>query len=315
MAFYNISNNLSLNEAEYVSSIEHLTSKILVPLRVVGLLTNFINIIIFINKKFEDRIFKYLLFHSITDFVYLATVSISVNFNYGYDSFKATVLGKILNVIIFKYFTFCLALFAIIIEINISFQRYLTVANKSYCKIIKEGTPYIITLILLFICLAAYSPFILREFNIISDSSIYKYYILIIAMIRGPISTLILTVICILTLINFKKKMNKKTLLTKINCQSSIRQVCNNRSEIASRNITKMVFFLVLSYYIGYLPFVTYYLLKNFYNLNNVLRVYLHLISNVFKDFSMSISIFIYFYFNKEYKKIYLNYLKKIFRN
>jgi hypothetical protein len=82
-------------------------------------------------------------------------------------------------------------------------------------------------------------------------------------------------------------------------------------AQVASRNITKMLFFMLLIYYIGYLPF-----------LFDLVLIYSDFPRNTFylaftyfaifsKGLSKSITIIIYYNFNKEYKRQFKSYLNR----
>jgi hypothetical protein len=85
-------------------------------------------------------------------------------------------------------------------------------------------------------------------------------------------------------------------------------------AEIASRNITRMVLFLLLFYYFGYLPYMIshfwYYSIKT----RTVEYMYVAYFAIFCKDLAKSSTIFIFFYFNKEYKKKLKLCFKKIIR-
>jgi hypothetical protein len=195
-----------------------------IPLRTFGLLTHLINIIIFSDKKFKDSTFKYLLYHSICEFTYLTLASltaISYCGSFCDDSFKESLLSKIIELYIDDYLTSSLAIFAVMIEIMISFHRYLIVSNSSFCGVIKNGSPLKITLLLFSLSLFFYLPVLIffrikqsatsaHIYQLVKISEIYSYFSYIVLAIRGPIFTLILTIINYFTLIKFKKQMVKK---------------------------------------------------------------------------------------------------------
>jgi hypothetical protein len=96
--------------------------------------------------------------------------------------------------------------------------------------------------------------------------------------------------------------------------QLQIAPIKLSNAEIASRNITKMVLFMLLIYYIGYLPFLLYSVLIYIsFPQNTILKIFSYF-AILSKESSKSITIFIYYSFNKEYKKKFNFYLKKILR-
>jgi hypothetical protein len=198
-----------------------------VPLDFFGVITNLINIIIFSNKKFRDKTFTYLLYHSISEFVYLSLVCVTTIpycASYCSDLFKSSLLSKLIILYIDSYFTSCLAIFAIFIEITISFQRYLVVSNSTFCGLIKNGSPHKISIFLFIISIVYYLPvlifFRIKHSTLSSDvyelvqlSSIHSYFSYMAIIIRGPICTLLLTIINFSTLVKFRKQMKKKAVI------------------------------------------------------------------------------------------------------
>jgi hypothetical protein len=198
-----------------------------VPIRIFGVLTNFINIIILRDKKFKDKTFKYLFYYSISEFVYLfflCILTIPYCGNYCYDSLKYSLISQLLRLYIDQYFTSCLAVFSITIEITISLQRYLIVSNKNFCKMIKDGSPLKISCFLLLLSLLFYLPIAIIEkvkrkypnknlYELDMGGEVDQYYTYVTVIIRGPIFTLVLTFINLLTLIKFKEQMYKKTAI------------------------------------------------------------------------------------------------------
>jgi hypothetical protein len=216
-------NNNDFNIMKYLILVE-------MPLSLFGTMTNLINIIIFSNKRFKDKVFNYFLYHSLSEFLYLICIDFSfVPFcgSYCGPSIGQTYFAKFLIVYIFDYFTSSLAIFNILIEITISYQRLLTILNASFCGSIKNGSPHLITFIIFIISLIYYSPqaIFIRiiktnsnetlngyTYNIIGliNKDIFGYYETVVSIIRGPICVFILTVINIIILIKFKNQMNKK---------------------------------------------------------------------------------------------------------
>jgi hypothetical protein len=197
------------------------------PVIIFGVLTNLINIIIFSNKKFKDKTFTYLLYHSISEFLHLSLNCVSVIpycGNYCSDSLTKSLLSKLILLCIDSYFTSCLAIFAIFIETTISFQRYLVVSNSTFCGVIKNGSPHKISIILFIISIFYYLPELIFHrinhstlssdvYDLVLTNNIYSYFSYLAIIIRGPICTLLLTIISFLTLFKFRKQMEKKKII------------------------------------------------------------------------------------------------------
>ena len=103
---------------------------ILPPVCILGVIANFLNIIVFSNKKMKDISFKYMLFISINDFIYLgfcAYTSVVICNNCPLSTEYST---QLYHIIIEQYFTSCQAMFSIFADIFLSIHRSLILLNK-----------------------------------------------------------------------------------------------------------------------------------------------------------------------------------------
>jgi hypothetical protein len=203
-----------------------------VPVELFGVLTNLINIIIFSNKTFKDKTFTYLLYHSISECTYLLLAYVTLIShcgNYCTYLFTKSLFIQLVKVYIDYYFTSCLAIFAIMLEITISLQRYLIVSNSTFCGLIKNGCPHKICLVLFIVSLFYYLPVLIFYRVVLLTTSpdvykpvlindIYSYFSYTAIIVRGPICTLILTIINFSTLIKFRNQMKRKAV---IKCDAS----------------------------------------------------------------------------------------------
>lgn len=206
---------------------------ILPQINIFGVITNVINVIVFLNPKLEDPTFKYMLATSVSDIVYLVLTTWNI-FKYCsecplYSSFITQVYLIYLN----DYLTSSLALFNILVDILISFQRYSILINKAHC--LNVPCKWML-LILLTISLAYYFPLVFfKDILVISNTTvsntsneyIVKYAatknklgvsdvgrILPIAMTVGRIflGVIVLTLINILNAYEFRKRFSKKRI-------------------------------------------------------------------------------------------------------
>jgi hypothetical protein len=241
----NTSTSITTNETDYsiTFSLEQLYTFIDIPIILFGTIASLINVIIFSDKNFKDKIFTFLLVHSIVEFLYLFLLNfIPVPYCGVYCSFglSHSYLACLIALAIDYYFTSCLAIFNIMVEITISLQRFLLLSNLNYCLFLKNGSPFKILLVLFIISLLFYLPelFISKidvlpidqipnEYKMNSNETIDYYYItsthfadenpnivgyfeLLTNILRGPGAMVILTIINFLTVLKFKKHINKK---------------------------------------------------------------------------------------------------------
>jgi hypothetical protein len=186
-----------------------------------GIIANLINIIMFSNKQFKDNIFKYLFVYSISEFLYLFCIII-VHYRY-FD--KKSLTSVMIQLILEDYLTSSLAIFSIFIEITISIQRYLIISNSRKLKIIKNGSPYVMQIVLLFVALVYYLPDLILN-KVVNDddpkdnskyslekTSNYKYYSLIVNTFRGPVCLTILIILNLISIRKFRNQMKIKSAL------------------------------------------------------------------------------------------------------
>ena len=100
-----------------------------------GVITNLVNIMVFLNPKLKDQSFYYLLAYSCNDFVYLCISTINFySFCDNICSLNDTLAYQVIKLFLISYFTSCLAICSILIEIFISFQRFFIFINKLMSK-------------------------------------------------------------------------------------------------------------------------------------------------------------------------------------
>ena len=92
-----------------------------------GILTNILNIAVFLHPKMKDVSFKYMLALAVSDVLYLSFLSASFII-YCKNCVASQTVGYVIYfIVIFYYLTGSLALFDILIENFLSIQRYLLI--------------------------------------------------------------------------------------------------------------------------------------------------------------------------------------------
>jgi hypothetical protein len=101
----------------------------------VGVITNSINIAVFLNPQLKDPTYRYMLCHSLSNFFYLIILSLSIVSECKKSCTANRIyFSKIYNLVLIEYFTSSLALFSILIDINLSIQRYMKVSKSQLTK-------------------------------------------------------------------------------------------------------------------------------------------------------------------------------------
>ena len=135
-----------------MNSSEEWPNILYINLCMFGSLTNLVNILIFLDSSLKDKVFRYLLMISINDFLYFSLTTLVIilrvvkNFSY---------ISMLLELYSDTYFTSCLAIYKILIELITSLDRYFILCNK---KFLKDNSHKIVLPALLVLSLAFYSP-------------------------------------------------------------------------------------------------------------------------------------------------------------
>ena len=95
-----------------------------------GSITNAICIAVFLSPKMKDISFKYMLAQSISDFIYLFALSFQLLYYCSINKIRQSLPIQLFIITVDDYVTSALAIFYILVEIWISFQRYLILKNK-----------------------------------------------------------------------------------------------------------------------------------------------------------------------------------------
>ena len=117
-----------------------------------SMFTNAINIIVFNRIKSHDNIYKYMLFNSIADEVYLFGVFFIFLARCGqFCQIKDTYMAQVYAHYIYMYATNSVALFSMFLEIIIIVQRYFKLKNKKLFKNSKNNLFFILLLLFCFV--------------------------------------------------------------------------------------------------------------------------------------------------------------------
>jgi len=199
-----------------------------------GFITNLINIIIFLNSKMKDISFKYLLAISISDLLYLFSLSYLFISQCVDCPLHNTYFTHLYDFIFFHYFAPCLAIFCIFTEIILSLILYSVLKNKTYLQSLNF---YLVIGFTLFVSFIYYLPLLFfknissinksnndtnktiinynneyTEVDTSLGSSLYGQVLpIILQSIRIFLVIFVLTGINILNAIEFKKRYSSRS--------------------------------------------------------------------------------------------------------
>ena len=191
-----------------------------------GMITNILNIIIFLNSQMKDSSFKYMLAISISDLFYLSILSYQFIGYCDECSFNRNYLLQIYTFVFDQYLSRCLAIFNILAEIFLSIQRYTVLINRQY---LRQTTHKWLIISLFVISLLFYMPLLFfkqiieiknslnftsdvsgssLQYNQLGESYIGEIIPIILTSIRIFLGTFILTAINILNATELRRRFN-----------------------------------------------------------------------------------------------------------
>lgn len=210
-----------------------LISKIYVPISLIpivcsfSVITNLLNIAVFLHPKMKDATFKYMLMISVSNCLYAGLLS------YGYviycnDCSLNSTYGTLLFKILVEYFfTSCLAMFSILVEIVISIHRYCILKNNGMFH--SQTSLRWIAICLFVFSILFYLPVVftyeVKSIEIVRNSSLITYtkvktefgrtsigqsLPIIQSLVRIFLSTIVLSIVNIANIIEFRKRFKKK---------------------------------------------------------------------------------------------------------
>lgn len=126
------------NQTCFQESLVYMSDWIIEALPIIcifGVITNLINIGIFLNPRLNDQSFKYMLANSVSDLIYvtLFLVDYYVFKEFCFDcDISNTYTAQMFYFLVDDYFSSSCAFFAILTDLVLSFERLMIVTNKRY---------------------------------------------------------------------------------------------------------------------------------------------------------------------------------------
>ena len=136
-ALKNFSQDPTFDENQYIMSFSSGLPWYYVAYSVIcaiGVCTNIVNIMVFMNPKLKDKVFKYMLVSCISELFYLLISGLATLTQCGELCIEnsSTLMGQIFTLYIFYFLAGSLAIFTVLVEIFLSFQRYMILRNRRF---------------------------------------------------------------------------------------------------------------------------------------------------------------------------------------
>lgn len=306
-------------------------------LRVIAILTSILNIIVFLNPILKNSTYRLLLISSVNDLVYSLMVVVLFLIREPFCIIFCTLSNQYLRywlyIIIEDYLTSCLFMMNILIELLQSFKRLFVISNNKNMNTLSVSF-YIIFFFLF--SFTFYSPVVfLNKVVFINNTNEYKVEFtkfgtskfgrlipFLLSLIRLTLATIVLFLINILTFVRFKKYFKRKSFLNEKNSTNFISYgtgqnptATSVRMSIrASKNITLMLISISVLFSLGSLPFALYYAFRDFFVVEHDYQILMFEFSVLCLHLFIIVKLFIYYSFNKMYRKILSNHLILFFR-
>ena len=135
-----MNNNTISNQINsvWVTSIEFINTFIIPSICFLGLITNLINIKVFLNKELKDIAFKYYLVNGFSNLFYLSICFFFFTFKCGqYCQLSSTLATQVYQWVFYRYIKGIFALTTIFIQITLGLYRLFIVTNRN-CDIFKR---------------------------------------------------------------------------------------------------------------------------------------------------------------------------------
>jgi hypothetical protein len=197
----------------------------------IGTVFNIISLIVFLNSKFKNSVYFYIIIHTILDTVYCIGAATSMQIDS--DSWIPKRLLKsysyqLYGLYVKEYLTSSMAIFITLIELVISLQRLSILTNG---KFLKDTRQYKIIIVLSIFSLLSYTQEVIFfkvnpkngtnesyyeiSYNEIGEryKLIYEIISIVVQFFRGPFCLILAFIINIKLWLEFKKYVSNKCML------------------------------------------------------------------------------------------------------
>ncbi len=188
-----------------------------------GAATNFCIILVFTSPKLKEPIFKYMLILSISDLVYCSLASVENLARCRTCHFYTSYFRQVYSIYIINYFTSCLAIFNVFIDLVISIERCLIITNN---KCLRNVSTKLILSIIFVVALLYYLPMLfIYDIKSSGNNNVYKLettqfartignnVLIVLHVARLIFSIIILPLMNIITAWRLQRLFKKRSLL------------------------------------------------------------------------------------------------------
>ena len=310
--------------------VDVLFTFIVPPICFVSLLTNLVNVYVFIKMRHLNIIYKFLLCKSASNTIYLCICMFIFVAKCGrFCSFDNSYMAKAYELYLFTYVASVLGFVDLLIEIFILLQRFFLLKNKPF---LEKKNVFIVIVPLLMFATILYLPtiFLLKISRLSSDFGFDIYeikpvqknlYEIMVILLNGVFRiSLMLILIILLNMVGFfifkhrLAKRNQDPHLTKTNkdeigfqqhtFEAEKYSHFRNQRFDALKNFNRMIIFQTLLYLFGNLPFiVTMIILSLTGGRESPFLIPLVFMINICLFTSLGFNIILYTSFNRVFKR------------
>jgi hypothetical protein len=267
------------------------------------------------NRQSGNKMYYYFFIKSLCDMVF-GLIETFYPF-YGIKSFSTSKLyiTMLWYIYLHKYTSKVLLMASGFLEIVASFDC--AIAMDKSMKWFQTWISFIFINIIVFLFCLTYNVYIILGYEVIRrvslnntiveykknekkfyDSTTYEYLHLMNSIFRDVVVVIILFIINLYILIHLKKIRERKTRLQKT---TTFSKMIKSRAEMAENRKARMIYVLCLIYIFGHLPSVVYYMRILSYS---YFRVTFYAIADIIYQLSYGTPLFVYYFFNNNFKLI-----------
>lgn len=300
------------------------------PVTAIGFILCLICILIFSSAEFKDqKLFTYLkfecLFMLIDNFICFLPAIFTDTFDSSISKFNETLLSKVINLYLYYFLASVLEFCALLSSIFVALSCYAMLhslnqsGNRGCFAFLATLSPYKTTLFgfIISIIVFIYQPFcghiqssenVQNNFITIDffESNLQIFELVTFTIRDGLLLAILLTIDCLLV-VKIKKNLNHKmSTMGNKNANTIV-----NRTRESHNHLTKMILVDCTNSIVGRLPILAYFIVKNVFP-SIILEIPLSSVCSLAVYVSYSVKFFIYYNFNKNFKKVFLKHIQSI---
>ena len=274
-----------------------------------SIITTPLSFLIFSKTEFKELAYKYIKLELIVLFM-VSILNLFFQFYYEFD-FSLKFVGQQINLFVFMFFgNVCESAYFFMNALS-SLSCVLMIKNKISTKLYKAISHFKLVFLAFFILclvshLAVFFDYEAKHTGNENLESLVHIFEMVVFVIKDGLGLVIILVLNLMLLIEFKKNMNKKKTILKFN---NTKNKKNSEKRLVLMTLLNFLFGLM-----GHLPYLVYAVFKMFLVDKSILLTVIIKILFYSTNVSYSLNIFIFYFGNKRFRYHLNFYFKKLFK-